>query len=402
MTKGSGEANSQAIKLDANQQTVKISDKSSHSNHEQQKKKREGERTSSSPGSKRDLRQDKRCNTEPKGSDEGHPGPHKATQSVHNPLKTDKPLAKDSERKDKEESHLKNKQRSRRSQDSESRKDKLNPSKGPDTAASERDRQPGDGEGSGSRPEVNRKRRWEDKSKNERESSLSVVSKSRKCPVTEPAEPPSRDSKCLKLSDRKKPKPDNKSEGLAQRNIWEGGMKVIPQKKISININLDGKRLDEKTGQTNLFNSEIQTQTRDQTGVKDKTHTENESSPANLTKETTVQHEVSRKATIRDDKQEKAEEKREEENKEMEDLDLWHCALTCVEDESLTGTEAAQDDCRDKVASSLKEGSARGESRGEARREEEMTVKHRRKPTNLHDGQHSTSKEDRSEQQKRF
>lgn len=409
-TRSRGEANSQVIKSGNDQQTVKNADKSSHSNQEQQKKKCEGERAEASLGLKSGLRQDKRrCNTEPKAGDEGHPGPHKATQSVQKPLRTDKPLDKDRDRKDKEESRLKNKQRTRRSQDSEFRQDKqrkdaLTPSKGPDSAAAETEQQPGGSKAPGSRSELIRKRKWEDKSKNERKSSLRVIPKSSKCPITEAAEPPSRDSKCLKLSDRKKPKPDKKSESLTQRNIWEEGMKVIPLKKISININLNGKRMDEKTGQTNSFNSEIQTQeSRDQTVVTDETQTEasqkKEPSPGNVTKETSVQHEPSSKASTRGDKQEKAEEKKEE-HKEMEDLDLWHCALTCVEDEddSLMVTEAVKDDCRDEAASSQKEGSTRRESRGETRWEE-MTAKQRRKLKNHHDGQNA-SKDDRSERER--
>ncbi|XP_037834715.1 E3 ubiquitin-protein ligase RBBP6 isoform X3 [Kryptolebias marmoratus] len=406
-TKSGGEANSQDANTD-NQQKLKDVD-SSHSIHEQKKKRCEGvgAKASESLDSKSDLRQDKRGNNEPNACEEGSPGPHKAKESVQLALKTDKRPEKGRERKDKKESHLKNEQSSK-SRDSESRqdmqrKDKVKPSKGPDRVGSEREEQPGGSKASDSRSEVIRKRKWEDKGRSERKSSLTVTPQSSKYPKTKSAEPQSHDGKFLKLSDRKKPKPEKKESKTVPptpRNVWEGGMKVIPPKKISININLDGKRKDELPTQ----------ETKDQTGVaeenlnKDGAQTEaggkKESSPRNLTKDKPVLHvvkEIPDKAAFRDDKQQESG-KRDDENKEKEeDSDLWHCALTSVEDvdENLTGLEAekGKDDCRHKQApTSKKDEGTRRETRGEPRRDDEITA--RGKPKNLYDGRSSASKND--------
>nr|XP_049600803.1 E3 ubiquitin-protein ligase RBBP6 isoform X42 [Syngnathus scovelli] len=49
------------------------------------------------------------------------------------------------------------------------------------------------------------------------------------------------------LVDKEKPQEPKKEEKKPLKNIWEEGMKVRPQKKISINIKLDAKRSEEKT-----------------------------------------------------------------------------------------------------------------------------------------------------------
>lgn len=78
-----------------------------------------------------------------------------------------------------------------------------------------------------------------------------------------------RSSKCLKRSttevcksesqhpsDKRgsgKEKREKKSPPVSERDIWEGGMKVKPQKRISINISLEGRNKEEKNGQTQMI-----------------------------------------------------------------------------------------------------------------------------------------------------
>lgn len=416
------EANSQHIKINPNRQILKDIDDSSYAIHEQKKKKYEGGRAEASDflDPKSDFKVNKRCNTEPNASEEGHPGPCKASESVQLPLKMDKRSDKQKGRKDKEESHLKKKQSSRISQDSETRQDmernaKVNTSLGPIRVATER-KQPESSRAPDSRSEVARKRKRDDTNKNERKSSLTVRPQSSKGPKTEPVEPQSQDINYLKLSDRKKQrleKEESKKLPLTPSNIWEGGMKVIPQKKISININLDGIRKDEQ----NSSNVEIQTQEdKDQADVteeklnEDETKTEaskkKESSFENLNKDKSVLHtvkEISDKAAFRDESERKPEEKQDDEKKEKEeDLDLWHCVLTCLEDsdESLMGTEAEQvNDYRNKMFHTSKaEESAQRETRGEASKLEEVPVgSSSQRNKTLHVGRTSTSKNGRLE-----
>lgn len=72
-----------------------------------------------------------------------------------------------------------------------------------------------------------------------------------------------RSSKCLKTSttevcksesqhpsDKKGSEKEKKSGPVSERDIWEEGMKVKPQKRISINISLDGRKTEEKNGQS--------------------------------------------------------------------------------------------------------------------------------------------------------
>uniref|UniRef100_A0A1A7YJ70 CCHC-type domain-containing protein n=1 Tax=Iconisemion striatum TaxID=60296 RepID=A0A1A7YJ70_9TELE len=136
-------------------------------------------------------------------------------------------------------------------------------------------------------------------------------------------------------NDAKTQKPEEmKSRSKTQKNIWEGGIKVIPQKKISININLDVKRQEDKSGQQNSSKVDVCMQeNQEQTGeeVKEPRGTEvnrkKESSPGSVTTEelTHVLEEV------RDNKSAAAAEESRE-SKEMEDVDLWHCALSGVKD----------------------------------------------------------------------
>lgn len=81
-----------------------------------------------------------------------------------------------------------------------------------------------------------------------------------------------RSSKCLKTSttevcesepqhpsDKKGSGKEKKSRPVSERDIWEQGMKVKPQKRISINISLDGRKKEEKNGQTSMICRESST-----------------------------------------------------------------------------------------------------------------------------------------------
>lgn len=46
---------------------------------------------------------------------------------------------------------------------------------------------------------------------------------------------------------------EKKTSPMLARDVWEGEIKIKPQKRISININLDGKKKEEKNGQTELL-----------------------------------------------------------------------------------------------------------------------------------------------------
>lgn len=81
-----------------------------------------------------------------------------------------------------------------------------------------------------------------------------------------------RSSKCLKTSttevcesesqhpsDKKGSGKEKKSQPVSERDIWEQGMTVKPQKRISINISLDGRKKEEKNGQTPMICRESST-----------------------------------------------------------------------------------------------------------------------------------------------
>lgn len=59
--------------------------------------------------------------------------------------------------------------------------------------------------------------------------------------------------------DKKGSGKEKKSDPVSERNIWEEGMKVKPQKRISINISLDGRKKEEQNGQTQMIALESST-----------------------------------------------------------------------------------------------------------------------------------------------
>lgn len=59
-------------------------------------------------------------------------------------------------------------------------------------------------------------------------------------------------SECQHPSDKKGSGKETKSQPVSERDIWEEGMKVKTQKRISINISLDGRKKEEKNGETQM------------------------------------------------------------------------------------------------------------------------------------------------------
>ncbi|XP_042248692.1 E3 ubiquitin-protein ligase RBBP6-like isoform X2 [Thunnus maccoyii] len=289
--------------------------------------------------------------------------------SVQVPLKPDKPSDKNYERRSREQRNLEREKGWRRGRESDYRQDlerhhKVKPSEEAGRVDTDRARNPGGSKASDSRSEKKRKRKGEGVERNERERSPSVKTQSSKClktKVTEDAE--TRKSESPKRFDRETPQKEKKKEKktwpLKERDIWEGEIvKVKPQKKISININLDGKRKEEKNEKQDLSYSEMIAEKSKEgvektaTGEEERLNRETEII-VNERKESSEQkgvleekikpdekeaREMWEKATFRDDKGETWEKiAREEEDirekkgdGEEEDFNLWHCALRGV------------------------------------------------------------------------
>ncbi|KAI3360046.1 hypothetical protein L3Q82_014378 [Scortum barcoo] len=333
-------------------------------------KKHEEERgeESSSPGaadSTDNCRKDKRSdNTEPNASKDGTPAQDETTgsealQSVQLPMKPDKRLDEDYERKSRKDRNLEDEKGWQRgkysySREGSERQHKEKPSKGVDT---DRYRNRGSSKDSDSRSEKNRKRKGEDTERHSVQSS--------KCPKTKFAEEPktcktdspnSLDSKRQKAEKVDRTKKDRKTWPLTEKDIWEGGIKVKPQKKISININLDGKKKEDKTEKQDFGpgrtkeetersgNKEDEKLNKGETGVNEKKEYSRDQEGVSEEK---IQPDVGairqtwEKVTFRDDKREMwktiaGEEKdagEKKKDREEEDVDLWHCAFRGMEEE---------------------------------------------------------------------
>ncbi|XP_053193953.1 E3 ubiquitin-protein ligase RBBP6-like isoform X2 [Scomber japonicus] len=179
-----------------------------------------------------------------------------AGELVQVPLKSDKPSDKNYERKSREQRNLEREKGWRRGKDSDSRQDlerhhKARSSKEAGRANTDRDTKPEGRKYSDSRSEKKRKRKGEGSERNEKERSHSSKTKTK---LTE--DPENRKSESPKRFDRETPQKEKKMEKknwpLKEVDIWEGEIKVKPQKKISININLDGKKKEEKNEKQDL------------------------------------------------------------------------------------------------------------------------------------------------------
>ncbi|RVE69283.1 hypothetical protein OJAV_G00076270 [Oryzias javanicus] len=156
-----------------------------------------------------------------------------------------------------------------------------------------------------------------------------------------------RNKKSPTPSDRKKKNVEKKERtSLTEKDIWEGGMKVMPQKKISININLEGKvkeRNDEE--KSSGFDMNVEEKTAEADGGEENQDGEEAEDRTDELKDSNPEDKEQIKSNEKkaSDKEEECRKKLEEEQShtEKEDLDLWHCALyTAGEDE--TGEETAE------------------------------------------------------------
>ncbi|XP_054463672.1 E3 ubiquitin-protein ligase RBBP6-like [Anoplopoma fimbria] len=359
LTKGSKEVELQESREDDKKVIPKNVENLSTLKHEQKKKHGEGRgEESSSPDaadSTDDCRKDKRRHSAgPNTCKDGTPAQDEATasdalESVQPPAKPDKRLDKDYERKSREQRNLESEKGRRRGKHSDSRQDvgrrhKEKPSKEPDMVHT--DRYPGGSTASDSRSERNKKRKGEDIER----SSLKVEDS--KCLKTNTAEEPkTRKSESPNPFDRKKPNIEKKKEmktwPLTERHIWEGGIKVKPQKKISININLDGKKSEEKMEKFEFYYLE-----KTGNGEKEKLNKEpdmeaNEKKESSRDMEGVSEEKIKpdegeakqkwEKATFRDDGGEMLEKNNtggKKEEREKEDFDLCNSALKEEEEET--------------------------------------------------------------------
>ncbi|XP_008286963.1 E3 ubiquitin-protein ligase RBBP6 isoform X2 [Stegastes partitus] len=399
--------------------------------HKRMKKVEEGRGEDSSSldaaDSTHDSRKGKSCG--PNSCKDGTPVKNKATARdalESPPLKLDKPLDKDYERKAKEERNSERETGSRRGKESnsrqkEGRQHRVKPSKDPDRKETSRGSTAPD-----SRSENSRKRKVENLERNEVDSSISVKSESSKCLKTETVEDPETcKSESPQALDREKQKMEKKKEKktwpLTETDIWEGGMEVKPQKKISININLSRKRTEEKTDQQDLsylenITGKLQekiehTAIREEEKLnegkiemdenKKKENTKDQEMLFDVKPEEGDRRNMWDKADFRDDKggvwETIAGKKGEKKDQgEEEDFDLWHCALRGVE-ESIVGkeeeAERARNDSKEEemavTSQTEKTESTCNENRGE---EDDSARSNSQKSKNKsrHDGFHST------------
>uniref|UniRef100_A0A1A8MQA8 Retinoblastoma binding protein 6 n=1 Tax=Nothobranchius pienaari TaxID=704102 RepID=A0A1A8MQA8_9TELE len=389
VTKSSEGANLQDLKQDQNQQIFKTGGTSGQLSHGKKQKKTEAGRAKDSSGldSTCDLRQEKRSRyDDPRTHKDGPSVRHKESvggdsKSVHPPLEKDQNNHASKANKD---SRLGKEQRRKSGQDTDCRraKERENKKKPCNDLAPERRGQLGGSKSPDFRSEENQKRKWEETEKSVKESPTQRC----KGPKTRAAEPQRCDSKCVKPPARETQKPEEmKPRSVAQKNVWEGGLKVLPQKKISININLDVKRLEDTSGQQNSSKVDVCMQENEEQTGKEK-NKEPSDTEVNRTKESSPGSYVTTEELtcvleeVRENKAAAEEEGRE--NKEMEDVDLWHCALSGVKDE--------EEDHMMGKEETLK--GAPRETREEPQRSSSMTNKSR----SLYDGFSVTSKRDRS------
>ncbi|XP_054892034.1 E3 ubiquitin-protein ligase RBBP6 isoform X2 [Poeciliopsis prolifica] len=415
ITKSKEEASRQKAKPEDNPQTkTKVEDCSTLRNEENKKKLKKSP-SSDSSCSINVLRQDKRRRkTEPNSCKDGSPLGHKGTASdalkpIQPLLKPNRPLYKEKREKPKDKTKLETQQEPRKDKGSSScqnreRKRKTKPST--DSNMSEVHQHPEGSKTSDSKSEQDKKRQKQDEERNKKHKDLPTKTKSSKCLQPKVAEEPkSLESESLKSSVRRtqtteEKKTEREASPLAKQDIWEGGVKVMSQKKISININLDGKRRAEKTEQ-NSSGLEICTgQRTEPTGVTEEKATEDntntgakekrESSPGvksqgkilSLLKDI---RESGNKATSSVDKKDvctkipnREEKDGGEKKREDDDLDLWHCALEGVEDgERKTGKDQKagreKDGCGDhkSILPQLEKGGAGRGSRVKAQKEDD-------------------------------
>ncbi|XP_019113893.2 E3 ubiquitin-protein ligase RBBP6 isoform X2 [Larimichthys crocea] len=360
LTKSSTQAERQERGNDDKQLIAKNLKSSGTLKHEQKsvKKHKEGRgEESSSPDvadSADDYRKDKRRH---KTSVQDKVTANEASESVQPLMKPDKHL-------DKEKGWRRGKYSGSR-QDVE-RRHKEKSSKGAERAYTDRYRHRGGGKDADSRSEKNRKRKGEDVERSfvQAKSSRCLKTKLEEVPKIRKSESPKPFNKKTQKTEKKK---ESKSWPLTERDIWEGGMKVKPQKKISININLDMKRKEENTEKQDASylesisgkTTEDMEPSRDQKDVSEEKIKPDDGETRPVWK------------TITDDKREvweKVSGERKKEDKLEEDFDLWRCAFKGVEEEKKESQIQWEEQDWMKVTNNEKK-TAEGGSTGKEKRE---------------------------------
>ncbi|KAF3846666.1 hypothetical protein F7725_003744 [Dissostichus mawsoni] len=243
---------------------------------------------------------------------DGSPVPERATandalEPVQKLVKPAKRSDKDYERKGREQRSLE-KGKERRREHSDSRRDarrshKDKPSKESGRVDRDRYRDP-EGKRASGLENIKRKRE-----NTQRDSVKAQSSKCRKDPETR--------------SNREEK--GEKTWPLAEKDIWEGGIQMKPQKKISININLEESVTGKIKRDIQAGNGEEERLNRGDTQIEENKETSRDMEEASEDKRQKWE-----KATFRDDEGELFEKKQET---EKEDFDLWHSFCREVEEE---------------------------------------------------------------------
>nr|XP_019958579.1 PREDICTED: E3 ubiquitin-protein ligase RBBP6-like isoform X2 [Paralichthys olivaceus] len=376
-TKGSKEMELQDISKDDKQVIIRDVEGLSPIKYKQRKTQKHNggrEEESSSPAaadSTDDNRKDER----------GHDtGPHackdgplvKDEATFQSTLKPDKSLDKGFVRS-RGKGDLEEKKERRKGKDSDSRQDverrhKIKSSKGADRVDSDRYRNPGGRKAPDLSSEKNRKRKGESPEKKEA------------CKDESP-----------NLFDKRKQNIEQKKESkpwpLREKDIWEGRITVKPQKKISININLDGKRKEEKTEKQESIIGQSEDEMQKTGDVENKLNRGDTEVEVNEKKEPSREKEEKikpdegeprqlwEKDTIRNDKRGMwvtiAGEEENVREKKDEDIDLWHCAPRGAKEEKEgTNQMEERDERRSMTGKEEKEERVRKESRWQEEMEE--------------------------------
>lgn len=345
LTKGRKDAELQVRTKDDKQLISKKVENLSTSKYKQRSMKKAEERRgeeSSSPDaadSMDDCRKDqRRHNTGPNACKDGTLLQEKATasealESAQPLMKPDKHLDKDYERKGRQQRNLEIEKGWGRGQYSDSRQDaerrhKEKPSKGGGRVDTDRYRNPGGSDATELRSEKTQKRKGEDVERR------SVEAQSSKCLKTNISEVP-QTCKSETQNPKTEKKKERKTRPLTESDIWEGGIKVKSQKRISININLpclerSAGKTKEEIGKTN--NGEEEKLNREGTDVnenKESSRDQEGESKKIIKPDERKASPIWEKATSSDHKGQM----REKTAGVKEDFDLWHCVLRGREEE---------------------------------------------------------------------
>lgn len=401
LTKGSKDVKVQGRRRDDRRRvtdTVKFSpSKSKHRSTKEHKGGRRDESSSPDAADSTDESRKKRRQTGPNACKDGES------------LESDRHSNKYSQRKGRDSS-LKVKKGRGRGHDSESKQEVERRQREKPSRSADRYRTPaGGGKGSDSGSKNSSKRK-------EKGPESSVDAQISKCLNTNVSEVPQTcESEAQSVFDKIKPKMEKKREkktwSRTEKDVWEGGITVKPQKKISINISLDKRRDEEKTDQTDL--------TRSTRGTTEES--ENIAEEENLNRDGTEKEEFSRgqkpesEENMGPDEGEASltcEETAADQSREIQEevFGLWHCTFRGREEEEEEPDQMkGSNDEKSEPLGEGKEGERRGQEMGELvrgpQKEEEEgergapreEVKLRMKDPNIHHGPNTSVDDGRSE-----